>query len=202
MKLSDLHQDAIAEIINMGVGRSAQSLNMMLADRILLEVPTVRLLESEELDEYRTRMSDDSLVLVFQSFSGGFNGRAGLVFPHDSAQNLVSALTGQEPTDAEMDAIRAGTLAEIGNIVLSGLFSSIGNYVGGKRFQFSIADFSEDAALLLRAHELEEENEGVYILAEVNFSFEHLSINGHIVLFLTVRSLQELISLIDAKLEG
>jgi len=200
MNLSDLHKDAIAEVINIGVGQSAESLNMMLNDRIHLDVPKIDFIEMDQLEMYKEKNIDESQVMVYQSFSGGFKGRAGLVFPYQSAETLVSSLTGQEPTSAEMDAVRAGTLSEVGNIVLSGLFSSIGNYVGGNRFNFSIANFSDDVGSLIQVKEEEDEDKGVYILAEVNFSFENLSIQGHIVIFFTIQSLNELIKLIDEKL--
>lgn len=119
--------DGLAELMNIGVGRAASMLNQMLGSPIALSVPSIRILRASDLPAALGRGGDEVLSFVRLAFGGPIQGTAALVFPPDSAVKLVSALTGEAPDTPDLDAVRAGTLSEIGNIVINGVMGSLGN---------------------------------------------------------------------------
>ena len=73
-KLTEIEQDALAEIANMGVSRAANSLRQLVGEEVLLSVPSVQIVTREvaaELVERETRR----LVAVQQAFEGPLRAR-------------------------------------------------------------------------------------------------------------------------------
>lgn len=131
MNTSPAQIDAFKELINIGVGCAAGSLNQMCGKHIQLRVPEVKIVGSEDKASlFETSAGGgEHIAAVRMSFSGGFSGSAELVFPTESAGKLVSLLTG-EADSIELDALRSATLTEVGNIVLNGVLGSMMNVLG------------------------------------------------------------------------
>ena len=110
MTLTDLQRDALCEMVNIGVGRAASILNQMLEHPIHLQVPDVEILPVEELVQAFSTLTDVRLASVQMGFKGTFSGLALLLFPTNSASNLVTLLTGEEPGTPDLDSLRAATL--------------------------------------------------------------------------------------------
>jgi chemotaxis protein CheC len=117
--------DALKEVINIGVGQAAGELNELLQTHISLQIPSVVLLSPSELSREIQYLSRERLTTVRLRFTGSFDGNAALVFPYDSASKLVAALANEEPGTPDLDAVRANTLSEVGNIVINGLIDSL-----------------------------------------------------------------------------
>ena len=92
---------------------------------IELDVPVVKVLEPRELPQELENLARDPLAAVQLNFRGPFSGSAALAFPPDSAAKLVAILVGEEPEGADLDAIRVGTLTEVGNIVINGVMGKL-----------------------------------------------------------------------------
>ena len=86
-KLTEIEQDALAEIANMGVSRAASSLRLLVGEEVLLSVPSVKIVTREAASKLVERENATRLVAVQQSFDGPFAGRALLIFPE--AQSLA-----------------------------------------------------------------------------------------------------------------
>ena len=54
----------------------------------------------------------------------------------------MAALTGEVPAAPSLNAVMAGTLNEIGNIVINGVIGTIGNILA-KPFDFSVPNYVE-----------------------------------------------------------
>uniref|UniRef100_A0ACD5GZE0 Uncharacterized protein n=1 Tax=Desertifilum tharense IPPAS B-1220 TaxID=1781255 RepID=A0ACD5GZE0_9CYAN len=50
-----------------------------------------------------------------------------MIFPTESASTLVSLLTGEKPGTPDLEAVKIGTLLEVGNIVLNGVVGTVSN---------------------------------------------------------------------------
>ena len=142
MPPNDFQLDMLKEIVNTGVGRAAASLNSMLEYPIELAVPAITLFASEDLDGELDGFADHEIACVQLKFRGTITGSAALVFPPQSAINLVSALTGIDVAGNELNAVMAGTLNEVGNIVINGVIGTIGNIIA-KPFDFSVPNYME-----------------------------------------------------------
>lgn len=133
MQLSDLEADYFREIINMGVGRAAGSLNELLMADIQLEVPVVKTVPKEEAHLLLVNIAPDYLAATFMRYSGAVNGTTSLIFSPDSANRLVDLILPEEEISGDeigLDMIRESTLMEVGNIVLNGVLGSIANVLG------------------------------------------------------------------------
>ncbi len=134
--------DAFKEIVNTGVGRAAASLNLMLDSHITLEVPSIVLFKLDDLVGELGDFLEIDLACVQLEFSGSFGGTAALVFPPQSAVKLVATMTGEDPQAPYLTAVMAGTLNEVGNIVINGVIGTIGNIMN-KPFDFSLPNYVE-----------------------------------------------------------
>jgi chemotaxis protein CheC len=192
--------DALQEIVNIGIGRSASMLNEMVDARITLEVPTIRLLNASELKEQMIRrFSTQSISAVKLGFSGSLSGTAELMFPTDSASILVAVLTGEDPESPDLDAVKIGTLSEIGNIVINGVMGSISNILQ-QRMEYKIPVYCEDTIenLLLLDSSINEEI--VFIIAQARFAIEQLEIIGDIILIFEMQTFSTLLKAIERQL--
>ncbi len=193
---SEQHLDALKELINIGVGRAAGALNAMVNFRIGLQVPFVKVLSPKDLNGEMAALGRNRLAAVRLGFAGAFSGTAALVFPTESASKLVAVLTGEEPGTPEIDSVRAGTLSEVGNIVINGVMGSMGNMLK-RRITYTLPNYIEDSVQgLLRADRIDEE--ATVLLVRTHFTIQELEIEGDIILLFAVGSFDALLSAMDA----
>lgn len=211
-QLTEEQIDALQELINIGVGRAASILNEMLDSRILLQVPSVKVLNLTQLQqELVEKFADGQLAAVRLSFTGSFSGTAELVFPTESASALVALLTDEEPGTPDLDSVRIGTLSEIGNIVINGVMGSISNVLK-EHMDYTLPFYAEDSIEKLlqldnyrdRVGELvpqevakPEAYSTVFLLAQARFTIEQLELIGDIILIFETSSFEVLVEAID-----
>ncbi|BAY14514.1 CheC, inhibitor of MCP methylation [Anabaenopsis circularis NIES-21] len=191
--------DALQELINIGVGRAASLLNEMVDSHIRLEIPFVKVLTATQAyQELANRFHDASLSSVKLNFTGSFYGTAGLIFPTESASTLVAVLTGEEAGSADLDAVKIGTLSEIGNIVINGVMGSISNVLK-QHMNYTIPVYLEDKIdnLLLSDNA---NNTTKILLAQARFAIEQLELIGDIILIFEVGTFDALIKAINKEL--
>ena len=121
-QLSEIEQDALAEIANMGVSRAANSLRQMVGEQVLLSVPAVRVVTRRAALKLVERNNAKKLVAVQQSFEGPFAGRALLIFPEAQSLELVRSIVGDEHSLEDVIDLEQEALAETGNIILNGVW--------------------------------------------------------------------------------
>jgi chemotaxis protein CheC len=192
--------DVLQELINIGIGRAAGMLNEMLDTHVILQVPIIRIFPQQNLEQELGEISRNTLSAVRMGFKGSFSGNALLLFPPESANNLVSVLTGEDSVEDDMDAIRTGTLTEIGNIVINGVMGSISNAIG-KQLSYSVPSYREDSLLNMLQQNHDDVRDATIILARTHFIIEKHFINGDIILFFEVGSFDALLDCVELLLE-
>jgi chemotaxis protein CheC len=195
--LTEYHLDALKEIVNTGIGRAAASLNSLLSSHIDLEVPSIRLFASDETDLVRNDINATELACVKLSFKGFFGGSAILVFPPESAVKLVSSLTGEPPGTANLNAVMAGTLNEVGNIVINCVIGTIGNVLN-ESFDFSLPNYLEGRLDELLTPHKPATLEAILLIL-TRFRVEDSQLEGSIFLIFEVGSFDTLINAIDVR---
>ncbi len=200
MKLSQEQSDVLQELINIGIGKAAGMLNEMLDTHVILQVPVIRIFSQQNSERELGALAGNTIAAVRMGFKGSFSGNALLLFPPDSANNLVSVLTGEDSIEDDMDSIRIGTLTEIGNIVINCVMGSISNIIG-KHLIYSVPSYIEDSLLAMLMQQSENGSNATIIVAETHFVIEKHSINGDILLFFEVGSFDDLIDCIDTLIE-
>ncbi len=195
MNLTADQIDAIQELVNIGVGRAAGVLNQMLDAPIRLQIPYIKIGSPLELQlELEASLGAERVAAVRQDFSGSFSGIAELVFPTESASILAAMLTGEEPGTPDLDAVRIGTLSEIGNILINSVIGSIANVLE-QRLDYALPTYMEDTVenLLTSKNSV---GETTILLAQTQFSVEQLQIRGDIILIFELGSFDVLLNAI------
>jgi chemotaxis protein CheC len=192
--------EVLQELINIGIGKAAGMLNEMLDTHIILQVPIIRIISQQDIEGELGELSGNTLSAVRMRFKGSFSGNALLLFPPDSANNLVSVLTGEDSFEDDMDAIRTGTLTEIGNILINCVMGSISNAFG-KQLSYSVPSYIEDSLLNMLQRNNEDARNATIILASTHFIIEEHLINGDIILFFEVGSFDALLDCIELLME-
>lgn len=183
--------DALKEIVNIGVGRAAASLNEMLDAHIDLQVPSICFFNLDDAGKVPDYLKVDRLSCVQMGFHGSFTGSAALVFPPESAAKLVTALTGEQPGAPGMNAVMAGTLNEVGNILLNGVMGTMGNILS-RPFDYSFPSYLEGSLNEL----LSKPNlgvEGMALMVQTNFQVKKMEIEGNVFLLFELDAFESLI---------
>ncbi len=192
MSLNPEQMDVLAEMVNIGVGHGAAVLNTMLTSHIKLWTPSIKLLKVVELANELESLGGKDLSVVRLGFRGVISGEADLAFPAKEASALVTALTGERPADDEIDALRAGTFCEVGNVVLNSVMGTISNMLE-LDFVYSVPYYSEGGCthLLDNPSLMREE---VVLYARTCFLIEEFRTEGNIVIFLYLGSFERLVT--------
>jgi len=195
MYISPEQRDALQELLNIGVGRAAGSLNQMLEKRIRLHIPFLQLGKMEELSQEVQKMKNTTLSSVQLPFKGTFSGTSCLLFPTDSAKALVIALTGETEDPDTMDSLREATLTEIGNIVLNGVMGSLANILN-HQIIYSVP-FYEETSLQALLQPTPSDSSEIILWAQTQFTIEEYDLTGDIMLMFGIPDLGLLINAVS-----
>ena len=200
MTMTPEQVDLLKELINIGIGRAAGILNAMLHSRVLLQVPFIEAISPLALKEKQQGMGKETLSSVQLAFKGPFSGTASLVFPEESAAKLVGVLTDDELSPPDLDSIRAGALAEIGNIVLNGVMGAISNEIE-QRIYYSVPRYVENPIQVLLTPN-DPNLDATVIWVQAQFTIEQHQIDGDIILLFEVGSFDMLLTALDQRMEN
>jgi len=190
VNVSASQKDALTELINIGVGHAASTLNCLIDHKIRLTVPEIGFHDVQNVAADVQMEGDVSSVSM--GFQGDFNGNASLMFPVESARTLVAVLTGEDPQSAELDDLRAGTLAEVGNILLNGVMGSVSNMLQST-LDYTVPTYQESVLQEMLGYQKAE----AVLVARANFYIDALCVEGNIMLFFELESFRYLLQSIE-----
>jgi len=197
MKMTPDEKDALTELVNIGVGHAASTLNSLIDHKIRLVVPNIEILSIQSIIEHPKLCTEGDISAVSMAFRGSFNGNASLMFPLESATTLVAVLTDETVGSPQLDELRSGTLAEVGNILLNGVMGSIGNILSAS-LNYSVPAYHESSLSDILGHQQAE----AVLVAWANFFVDELRIEGNILLFFEIESFQALIESVNMELSA
>lgn len=195
MLISDSQLQTLAELFNRGIIKGASVLNTMLNSRIELSVPEIKVITTQKLKTALAANECERISIVSLPFRNEYNGSAKLFFPSESASKLVTAFTGENIDILELDSIRAGTLTEIGNVVLNAIVGTISNAFN-LNFRYNVPTFREIYSKQ-QFNYLINDGDTFVIYLKTNFFVKNLEVTGELALFLEVGFLGILTNLID-----
>lgn len=189
--------DGIRELVNIGIGRAAGSLNALTGHHVVLTIPDITVSRIDGLQE-QISPPQSSYAAINQDYYGAFIGTTTLIFPHKSAESLFFLLTGEKERNEENDELWRMTLLEVGNIIVNAVMGSITNALEEK-LEFHLPEFRENSIqnLLDNAGFADSKN---VIVAHARFSVEGKDIQGEILLFLADQSIDVLAACINEKM--
>ncbi|MCP1714234.1 chemotaxis protein CheC [Methanocalculus alkaliphilus] len=195
MDLNTDELDALRELVNIGVGKAAGILSEMTGSRIELSIPVIHLIRGDQYTEIEAVLGEEQYAAVRLGFEGAFTGTAFSIFPANSADILIAAITGDEPDHsgslAHFHSIHAETLMEVGNILINGVMGSITNILG-TRLIYTLPSYSEEPVARLIQEAGSDQRENI-IVAQTRMFIHNLNIEGKILLIMGGRSLDILV---------
>ncbi len=195
MKVAPDEKDALTELVNIGVGQAASTLNSLIGHKIRLVAPSIEILTIQSIINNPDISGDRRISAVSMAFRGSFNGHAALMFSLESARTLVSVLTDETPDSPQPEELRSGTLAEVGNILLNGVMGSISNMLSVS-LNYSAPSYYESAIAVILGHQQAE----AVLMAKANFYVDELCIESDILLFLEIESFRALMASVNMEL--
>ena len=128
--LNDMHIDVLREIGNIGSGNAASSLAMLLSDTIDISVPTVRILDYEQVME-ELGGPEQMVVGELLCLEGDVEGMIMFLLHENFANQVLQALLGEDaPTAANLDEISGSALQEVANIMAASYVNAISGMTG------------------------------------------------------------------------
>jgi len=188
---TELQQDAIVELVNMGIGKAAEALSQIIHDEVHLSVPHIEFVHHDDLLEYMRKIDNQTPSAVMQTFTGDFSGSATLIFPGSSGMSLVRQMLQGTINPEGMEELEEEALTEIGNIILNACFGQLGNLLS------TDLDGALPSYLRSSAEEILDQTEmaahvaddGQTMLLQVDFSLNDNETKGFVMFTMNVDSL-------------
>jgi chemotaxis protein CheC len=200
-KLSEIEQDAIAEIANMGVSRAATSLRQMVGEQVLLSVPAVNIVTREAASRLVERGGSLKLVAVQQSFEGPFSGKALLIFPQAHSLELVRAIVGDEHSLEDVIDLEQEALAETGNIILNACLATIANVLH-RTMRMSLPSVVRGDGQTLFDIDARDGSGNLVLFLYIDFTIKKRDIRGFIALLMDLPSIFALKEIVRDFIDG
>jgi chemotaxis protein CheC len=199
-ELSEIEQDALAEIANMGVSRAAASLRRMVGEQVLLSVPAVNIVSRRVASRMVEKGHSSKLVAVQQSFEGPFSGRALLIFPEAQSLELVRSIVGEEHSLEDVIDLEQEALAETGNIILNACLATIANVLR-RTMRMSLPSIVRgDGDTLFDVRE--DSSDGLVLFLYIDFTIKNRDVRGFIALLMGLPSIAALKDIVRDFIDG
>lgn len=125
MTLSELEQDALTEIFNIGVGLAADALYQMTGEHVPLSVPVVELTSQHDAQQHFLAREQRPLCAIRQTYQGAFTTEAVLMFPDEGREHLVRMMVGDDFPQEQLAEMEHDAMGELGNIILNAVISNL-----------------------------------------------------------------------------
>jgi chemotaxis protein CheC len=196
LELTELQQDALGEIFNIGVGAAADVLSQMVNETVRLSVPDVLLTSQQIASERFKNRESRSLCAIRQTYSGEVTTDAILMFPEENSLELVRSMVGSEIPLDQLTEMEQDAMAEIGNIILNAIISKLADTLEIS-FEGSLPNVSivsgdgifaapESVNILLA-------EESAVLSLTIDFELATRQVNGYLAFLLDIPSSKKLI---------
>jgi len=127
LSMTDLERDIIREILNIGLARAADSFAIIAQERVLLEVPNIDLLMSDDI-RHKVRDYQSRHVAIQSDIRGDFNGTTLMFFSGQHVQRLSRVCLRMKTLESlEVNELQESLLLEISNIITGALVTQLAN---------------------------------------------------------------------------
>ena len=191
--LTEEQRDILTESINIGFGRAAASLSILVGHKIMLEVPKISVITGPELAKSITGAYKQP-ISVQQHFSGGIHGDVILFMDMDIASIFIDLLSGGSGNFRRLTPSDREALLEVGNILLNAYIGSFGNLMNA---QINIAVPELRTGAIERFFSSIALDDHHVLLVWTKFMIHQGTVAGHVALILDANSLESLFTSIQ-----
>jgi chemotaxis protein CheC len=200
VRLTDLHLDALTELVNLGVSNAATHLSEMVRGEVLLSVPRVSVVSREEAIQILRERDAKQLVAVQQDFEGDIRGRALLIFPEAKSLELIRAIIGAELSLEDILELEQEALAETGNVLLNACLSTMANTLR-RSLRISLPEVIRGDGVEFFRLTARPGAGDMVLFIYINFAVKTRDIQGYLAMLLDIPSITALQSLLIEYIE-
>ena len=198
--LDELQKDAIAELLNMGMGHAAATLSEMINEEVGLSIPSVELVDRSTVTSHIGRPPHYRISGVRETFRGEFWGDAFLLFPELKSLDLVRAILQDSVPLEELTDMEEEVLVEVGNILLNACLSTLSDVIH-EELRTEIPTYvAGDVSNIFGEGTSRDVNAKDMLMVRIEFSVKNNDIRGHLVLMLESAALAVMVQRIETVL--
>ena len=191
--LSELENDALIEIFNIGVGQAASSMSAIVHEAVHMSVPSISFIpraEAARLLGARDTTEPERICGVSQHYQGAFETEAILMFPEDKSLEIVRLMVGEAVPLKELTEMEQEAMCEIGNIILNSCVGTLANIfqreLEGSLPQYHVGTSDEILTATGSAANT------VVLMLHIDFLLEKHQIHGYVAFVLDMSALHDL----------
>ncbi len=182
-QLDELERDALQEIMNIGFGRAAADLAEVINLHVILSVPYISIIKTDELASYLYGELPDSkeLSMITQFFYGKFTGSSFLVFPQSERRKMLCIFDDEQTLrqDYEVcEVLERETLMEIGNLIIGACIGKVAELLGDA-VTYDPPRFYSNAQVKETIQHISKLLDSFAIVFKNVFSFHKCNVNGY-----------------------
>jgi len=172
--------DAVAEVLNVGMGYAAAVLSEMVNEEVRLSVPQVMFVSRPDALTHLQSKTHKEVSGVSQHFEGLMGGDVLLLFPEDKSLELVRAVLQQDLSFEELTEMEQEAMTEIGNVILNGCLCSIADMFQ-QQISGGIPEFVKGSiGSILTQDKLLDKVEACVLLLNMEFSLDRKQVEGYV----------------------
>jgi chemotaxis protein CheC len=192
MLLTNAQKDALSELINIGFGRAAGALSILVGQRVIIQAPDIEMYPIDHLESALEELVGRDITTVHQVFSGKVCGDAMLLMDAESATILVDLLSGGQGRPHELDESDQEALGETGNILLNAFIGSFGNLLK-VHISFTVPQLRiESLQNMMRTLLIDNEDVEYALVVRVHFVLSEGNVSGYVVIVMGIASMDTL----------
>ena len=190
--LSELENDALIEIFNIGVGQAAASMSAIVDEPVAMSVPSISFVDRREAARLLDNKDPEAerICGVSQHFEGAFDTQAILMFPEDKSLEIVRLMVGEAVPLKELTEMEQEAMCEIGNIILNSCVGTLANIfrheLHGSLPQYHVGTSDEIISASGSGPDT------VVLMLHIDFLLERHQIRGYVAFVLDVTALHDL----------
>jgi chemotaxis protein CheC len=196
--LSELENDALIEIFNIGVGHAAASMSAIVNEAVRMSVPSISFIPRAEAARLLGAgaggqdTAPERICGVSQHYAGAFETEAILMFPEDKSLEIVRLMVGEAVPLKELTDMEQEAMCEIGNIMLNSCVGTLANIfqreLQGSLPQYHVGTSDE----ILSATTSGSQANTVVLMLHIDFVLEKHQIHGYVAFVLAISALHDL----------
>lgn len=198
-RLNEAQLDALRELFNIGIGRAAGSLSMVVRQPVDLSVPEVALHHTTSLDVMGALAMEQRLKIVSQEVKGPFRGRSALIFPENGGGAVVRAMVDSDLPPEVVDELQEEALSELGNIMINACVGAMSEVLHA-RFDVGLPVFNLGSMQALV--DAGPQDQSVLLMIRIDMRLSKSNVDGFLAFMLSVDSFGELRDALDGMLQG
>ena len=135
--VTDEEKEILQELMNIAFGKASADLAEFININVVLSVPYIDVLKSSDLPDYLKNevKGNDQVSIIEQKYWGKFKGDALLIFPSETANELITVLDPDRDLAYESDhadMLERESLLEVGNILVGACVGKMAELLKGQ----------------------------------------------------------------------